>query len=240
MAPGLPAVWPSRCAVCLLVAVGAALGPWEPLGGTASASTSASASVDGPSVSATPSGASTPAVTPVPPGASPAATLPSGLPGLPVPPSEAPGASGAVQPAETDAGPSADAGDVEGAEAPEGSASPSPSRSASVEVSGSTAPMAGREAGAGKARPGRSLTPLELARAETPDEPEPSDESEEAAADLLVFTPPPEAFSEQGPPAVRALDAAAVRQVQQVSLGSGLTLVGLGIAFLAFRLRRVN
>ncbi|MFJ9328254.1 hypothetical protein ACIRPN_11845 [Streptomyces sp. NPDC101230] len=137
--------------------------------------------------------------------------------------------------------PSAGADDVvDGTDPPEGSGSPSPSRSASVEVTGSTAPMAGREAGAGKVRPGRSLTPLELARAEAPDEPEPSAEPEEAAADLLAFTPPPEAFSEEGPPAVRALDAAAVRQVQQVSLGSGLALVGLGMAFLAFRLRRVS
>lgn len=136
--------------------------------------------------------------------------------------------------------PSAEGGVVEGAEAPGGSASPSPSPSASVEVSGSTAPMAGREAGAGKSRPGRSLTPLEVARAETPTEPEPSDEPEATAADLPVFTPPPEAFSEPGPSAAHALDAAAVRQVQQVSLGTGIALVGLGIAFLAFRLRRVN
>ncbi|WP_326704826.1 hypothetical protein [Streptomyces cyaneofuscatus] len=134
--------------------------------------------------------------------------------------------------------PSADVGDVAGAEAPEGSASPSASRSASVEVSGSTAPMAGREAGAGKARPGRSLTPLEVARAEAPVEPEPSDEA--TTADLPVFTPPPEAFSDPGAAGARALDAAAVRQVQQVSLGTGIALVGLGIAFLAFRLRRVN
>lgn len=136
--------------------------------------------------------------------------------------------------------PSADAGDVAGAEAHEGSASPSASRSASVEVSGSTAPMAGREAGAGRARPGRSLTPLEVARAEAPVEPEPSDEAEATAADLPVFTPPPEAFSDPGAAGARALDAAAVRQVQQVSLGTGIALVGLGIAFLAFRLRRVN
>ncbi|MFD3646267.1 hypothetical protein ACFWUT_24540 [Streptomyces cyaneofuscatus] len=143
-----------------------------------------------------------------------------------------------MEPVEPVGSPSADAGDVAGAEAPEGSASPSPSRSASVEVSGSTAPMAGREAGAGKARPGRSLTPLELARAETPSDADPSDEPEESASDLPVFTPPPEAFSDPG--AAGALDAAAVRQVQQVSLGTGIALVGLGIAFLAFRLRRVN
>ncbi|WP_237326826.1 hypothetical protein [Streptomyces sp. CBMAI 2042] len=145
-----------------------------------------------------------------------------------------------MEPGEPVGSPSADAGDVAGAEAPEGSASPSPSRSASVEVSGSTAPMAGREAGAGKARPGRSLTPLELARAETPTDPEPSDEPEESTSDLPVFTPPPEAFSDPGSAGARALDAAAVRQVQQVSLGTGIALVGLGIAFLAFRLRRVN
>ncbi|MET9091104.1 hypothetical protein ABZX72_03345 [Streptomyces cyaneofuscatus] len=145
-----------------------------------------------------------------------------------------------MEPGEPVGSPSADAGDVAGAEAPKGSASPAPSRSASVEVSGSTAPMAGREAGAGKARPGRSLTPLELARAETPTNPEPSDEPEESTSDLPVFTPPPEAFSDPGSAGARALDAAAVRQVQQVSLGTGIALVGLGIAFLAFRLRRVN
>ncbi|CAO0829158.1 hypothetical protein SMICM17S_06776 [Streptomyces microflavus] len=126
------------------------------------------------------------------------------------------------------------------AEAPASSASPSPSRSASVEASGSTAPLAGREAGAGKVRPGRSLTPLELARAETPDEPEPPDEPEQSAVGLPESTVPPEEFSETGAQATRALDAAAVRQVQQVSLGTGIALVGLGLAFLAFRLRRVN
>ncbi|MFF2716318.1 hypothetical protein [Streptomyces sp. NPDC058011] len=136
--------------------------------------------------------------------------------------------------------PPADAEAVHGAEAPVGSASPSPSRSVSVEVSGSTAPMAGREAGAGKARPGRSLSPLELARADAPGEPEPSEEAEATVADLPVFTPPPDAFSDPGSPSARALDAAAVRQVQQVSLGTGIALVGLGLAFLAFRLRRVN
>ncbi|CAM5340463.1 putative protein OS=Streptomyces microflavus OX=1919 GN=Smic_38600 PE=4 SV=1 [Streptomyces microflavus] len=136
--------------------------------------------------------------------------------------------------------PSADFVYGDGAEAPASSASPSPSRSASVEVSGSTAPLAGREAGAGKVRPGRSLTPLELARAETPDEPEPPDEPEQSAVGLPESTVPPEEFSETGAQATRALDAAAVRQVQQVSLGTGIALVGLGLAFLAFRLRRVN
>ncbi|WP_411081565.1 hypothetical protein [Streptomyces sp. cmx-18-6] len=107
-------------------------------------------------------------------------------------------------------------------------------------MSGSTAPMAGREAGAGKPRPGRSLTPLELARAETPAEPEASDGPGKDTADLPVFTPPPDAFSDPGPSAGRALDAATVRQAQQVSLGAGIVLVGLGLGFLGLRMRRAS
>ncbi|WP_444971164.1 hypothetical protein [Streptomyces sp. SAI-25] len=148
--------------------------------------------------------------------------------------------SGAAEP---DDGLSPDSMYVDGAEAPAGDGSPSPSRSASVEVSGSTAPLAGREAGAGKARPGRSLTPLELAQAEGRAEQEPAAEADEpdtAPAGLQDFTPPPDAFTDPAARAARALDAAAVRQVQQVSLGTGIALVGLGLAFLAFRLRRVN
>ncbi|MFJ4969521.1 hypothetical protein [Streptomyces sp. NPDC088755] len=228
MAPGLPAVWSSRCAVCLLVAAGTVLGPWEPRSGTAHASSA----VGAPSVSAAPSGASSPAATPLTSGAAP----PSALPSAP------PAPSGALSPGAVEPGsdPSADSAYVDGAEAPAGSASPSPGRSVSVEVSGSTAPMAGRAAGAGKARPGRSLTPLELARAEPPADPEPSDEPEASAADLPVVTPSPEASRDPGTPAARALDAAALRQVRQVSLGTGIALVGLGLGFLAFRLRRVN
>lgn len=225
-------MWSSRCAVCLLVAAGAALGPSGPLDGTAHGS-SVSA---GPSVSATPSGTSSPAATPpLPSGAAPSSVSSVSPSALPLPSGAL--SSGAVEPG---GGPSADFVYGDGAEAPASSASPSPSRSASVEVSGSTAPMAGREAGAGKVRPGRSLTPLELARAETPDEPEPAVEPEQSAAGLPESTVPPAEFSEPGAGAARALDAAAVRQVRQVSLGTGIALVGLGLAFLAFRLRRVN
>lgn len=227
MAPGLPAAWSSRCAVCLLVTFGAALGPLGPPGGTAHGSPA-----DGPSAGASPSGAPSPAAPPLPSGAAPSSAPPPALPlpsGLLGSPSVEPGGS-----------PSADSVHVVGAEAPAGSASPTPGRSASVEVSGSTAPLAGREAGAGKARPGRSPAPLEPVRVETPETPEAPAEPEEAAVDLPVATPPPEAFSEPGPPAARALDAAAVRQVQQLSLGTGIVLVGLGLGFLAFRLRRVN
>ncbi|POG45155.1 hypothetical protein BV881_23355 [Streptomyces sp. ZL-24] len=263
MAPGLPAVWSSRCAVCLLVAAGSALGPWGPLnppGGTAHAS---SAVADGPSAGASPSGtsgtpgASSPAATPVPslPSSTPSGSVSWSVPGSPsgtgpssalpsgLLPSGVPG-SDAAEPGD---GLSPDSVYVDGAEAPADADSPSPSRSASVEVSGSTAPLAGREAGAGKARPGRSLTPLELAQAENRAEREPpqeaveeADEPDTAPAGLQDFTPPPDAFTDPEARAARALDAAAVRQVQQVSLGTGIALVGLGLAFLAFRLRRVN
>lgn len=228
-------MWSSRCAVCLLVAAGAALGPSGPPGGTAHASPAST----GPSVSATPSGTpSSSATPPLPPGAvssSPSSVDSVDSSALPLPSGAL--SSGAGEPGGS---PSADFVYGDGAEAPASSASPSPSRSASVEVSGSTAPLAGREAGAGKVRPGRSLTPLELARAETPDEPEPPDEPEQSAVGLPESTVPPEVFSETGAQATRALDVAAVRQVQQVSLGTGIALVGLGLAFLAFRLRRVN
>ncbi len=259
-------MWSSRCAVCLLVAAGAALGPWGPLsppGGTAHASSSVA---DGPSAVASPSetsgtsGASSPAATPVPSlpplpsstpsgsvswsvSGSPSGTGPSARPsGLPLP-SGVPG-SGAAEPWD---GLSPDSVYADGAEAPADADSPSPGRSVSVEVSGSTAPLAGREAGAGKARPGRSLTPLEPAQAESRTEQDPAqeaaeeaDEPDTAPAGLHDFTTPPDAFTDPAARAARALDAAAVRQVQQVSLGTGIALVGLGLAFLAVRLRRVN
>ncbi|MFG2764399.1 hypothetical protein [Streptomyces rubiginosohelvolus] len=249
MAPGLPAAWPSRCAVCLLAAAGAALGP--PAG-----SAHGSSAPDGPpSVTATAPGTSSPTATasaappspasppPVPSGsASPSAVpsalpLPSGAPASgasgtgPAPSSPVATGSGAHTPVGAGSGP--------GADAPEPSSSPS----ASPDVSGSTAPLAGREAGAGKARPGRSLSPMELARAGDPVEEDPPEEAAEGIADpvdLPASTPPPDAFSDPGQRSGQALDAAAVRRVQEVSLGTGIALVGLGLGFLAFRMRRAN
>lgn len=195
---------------------------------------------DGPSRAGTPSPAATP---PPPAGARPASSgsaspsaLPSALP-LPsgVPVSGAPGTGPAPSsPATTGHGAQAPAGP--GADAPD-SASSSPS--ASPDVSGSTAPLAGREAGAGKARPGRSLSPLEP-RAEEPVEEDEPEASLADPVDLPVSTPPPSAFTDPGPRSGQALDAAAVRRVQQVSLGTGIALVGLGLGFLAFRMRRAN
>ncbi|MGC5533034.1 hypothetical protein [Streptomyces sp. SR-10] len=238
MAPGLPAAWASRCAVCLMAAAGAALGP---PGGSAHGASPP----DGPSRAVTPPGTPSPAATPSPPaGARPApsgsaspSALPSALPlpsGIPV--SGAPG-TGPVPSSPATTGHRAQGPAGPGADAPDSAAS---SPSASPDVSGSTAPLAGREAGAGKARPGRSLSPLELARAEEPVE---EDEPEATLADpvdLPVSTPPPSAFTDPGARSGQALDAASVRRVQQVSLGTGIALVGMGLGFLAFRMRRAN
>ncbi|NUW04720.1 hypothetical protein [Streptomyces sp. CAI 127] len=245
MAPGLPAAWSSRCAVCLLAAAGAALGP-------SVGSAHGSSAPDGPpSVTATARGTSSPAATgsasvSSPPAPS-ASVSPSALPSVLPLPSGVPasGASGtgpgpsstaatedvAQSPAEAGSGPEADAQE------------PSSSPSASPDVSGSTAPLAGREAGAGKERPGRSLSPMELARAEDPVGEDPPEEADEGIADpidLPASTPPPDAFSDPGQRSGQALDAAAVRRVQEVSLGTGIALIGLGLGFLAFRMRRAN
>ncbi|MGW0789851.1 hypothetical protein ACWD04_16710 [Streptomyces sp. NPDC002911] len=57
-----------------------------------------------------------------------------------------------------------------------------------------------------------------------------------------AFTPPPEAFPEPGKTARQrqAQDEPASRHVRDASLGSGIALVGLGLAFLAIRLRRAD
>lgn len=226
-----------------MAAAGAALGP---PGGSAHGASPP----DGPSRAVTPPGTPSPTATapaatpsspagvrPAPSGSASPSALPSALP-LPsgVPVSGAPG---------TGPAPSSPATTGHGAQAPAGpdadvpdSASSSPS--ASPDVSGSTAPLAGREAGAGKARPGRSLSPLELARAEEPVEEEEPEATLADPVDLPVSTPPPGAFTDPGPRSGQALDAASLRRVQQVSLGTGIGLVGLGLGFLAFRMRRAN
>lgn len=140
--------------------------------------------------------------------------LPSGSPSLPP------------------SGPSASAGSPSGSVAP-----PRGGPSASPSVSADRSPLAGRPAGEGRARPGRSLTPLELAHADAlleEEEPEP-ETGEVSPAQPAPGTPPP-----SGQSAPQALDGPAVRQVQEVSLGAGIALVGLGLGFLAFRMRRVR
>ncbi|MFH8435332.1 hypothetical protein ACH4A3_08905 [Streptomyces sp. NPDC018007] len=246
MAPGLPAAWSARCAVCLLAAAGAALGP---LGGSAHGAPPP----DGPPPTASAPGASGPPGSAVPPAAAaprparPAPGSPSALPAGPLPPSAVP----LVGTPEEWPVPSSAASSGHGprGHGPRGDDAPgaTPSPTASPQVSGSTAPLAGREAGAGKARPGRSLAPWEPAAARTPDGEDPSDGTGETGenhidpVDLPAATPPPDAFTDPAQrAAAQALDAASLRRVQQVSLGMGITLVGLGIGFLAFRMRRAN
>ncbi|MEW2486041.1 hypothetical protein [Streptomyces sp. NPDC048411] len=55
------------------------------------------------------------------------------------------------------------------------------------------------------------------------------------AATPEVSDSPPE-----GRLAPQSLSTPAVRRVQRVSLGAGIALIGLGLGFLAFHLRRPN
>ncbi|MFH8881825.1 hypothetical protein [Streptomyces californicus] len=242
MAPGRSAAWSARCAVGLLAVAGVAMGP---LGGSAHGapppdgpSRTAAAPASGPSGSATSAAPPRPAAPrPGTPGSGSPTALPAGLP-LPtgVPSHGEPG-EWPVPSSTASGGRGAPGDDTPGT---------APSPSASPEISGSTAPLAGREAGAGKARPGRSLSPYEPAAAETPLTRDPSDwadepdESRVDPVDLPASTPPPDAFTDPAQrAAAQALDAASLRRVQQVSLGTGIALVGLGLGFLALRMRRV-
>ncbi|MER5629439.1 hypothetical protein [Streptomyces nitrosporeus] len=95
--------------------------------------------------------------------------------------------------------------------------------------------MAGRAAGEGRERPGRPR--------ETPATEDPADEAPPEAdpGKAQEHSPAPESFREPGGTARQrqALDETAVRQVKEALLGAGLCLVGLGLAFLAFRMRRM-
>ncbi|MFF4080748.1 hypothetical protein ACFYZN_15285 [Streptomyces sp. NPDC001777] len=99
-------------------------------------------------------------------------------------------------------------------------------------------PLAGREAGEGRLRPGRQFSPWELAHADglldPPEERPPAIDPEP----VPVVTPGEVAPTGTEPAPRQALDAPTVGQVKQVSLGAGIALIGLGLAFLAFRMRR--
>ncbi|KDQ68288.1 hypothetical protein ACFYPK_01780 [Streptomyces halstedii] len=110
-------------------------------------------------------------------------------------------------------------------------------------------PLAGRSAGEGRVRPGRTSAPSEVAPTDTPvDEVPPeadpgdTDTGEADPGVVPAFTPPPEAFPEPGHTARQrqALVRLDTHQVKQTLLGTGIILVGLGTGFLGLRMRRTR
>ncbi|MGW2836973.1 hypothetical protein ACWCWD_04135 [Streptomyces sp. NPDC001493] len=96
-------------------------------------------------------------------------------------------------------------------------------------------PFAGRPAGEGRVRPGRSLSPQELAEAIAALEDEATPEPPSASA------APPFPSSEPVPTTrPHALGTHATGGLRHLSLGSGIALVGLGLAFLGARMRRAD
>ncbi|MFD8826293.1 hypothetical protein ACFV1C_28555 [Streptomyces sp. NPDC059605] len=89
-------------------------------------------------------------------------------------------------------------------------------------------------------RPGRQFSPWEFAHADglldPPEDRPPATDPGPAP----VATPAQIAPTRAEPAPRQALDAPTVSQVKQVSLGMGIALIGLGLAFLAFRMRRSN
>ncbi|MGQ4486500.1 hypothetical protein ACN6LM_003328 [Streptomyces sp. SAS_281] len=126
-----------------------------------------------------------------------------------------------------------------GAAAPgtSGRPSPSPSSSGSPPAGEMQSPLAGWPAGAGRERPGRSAA--EVARQDALEDREPRPSPSESAA-VPVFTPDPADFRDPPPGGRQALSGGAVRRLQQLSLGAGIALVGLGLGFLALRMRRAR
>ncbi|MEU9533395.1 hypothetical protein [Streptomyces sp. NPDC048213] len=125
------------------------------------------------------------------------------------------------------------------AAAPGASGSPSPSASAGgpPRAGEMQSPLAGWPAGTGRERPGRSAA--EVAREDAREDREQRAE-ETAPAALPAFTPDPDDFPGPLPAGRQALNGATVERVQQVSLGAGIALVGLGLGFLALRMRRAR
>ncbi|MFI6861251.1 hypothetical protein ACIBKZ_15330 [Streptomyces sp. NPDC050421] len=84
------------------------------------------------------------------------------------------------------------------------------------------------------------MTPKELARIDALDEAEEAAKEPAATEPAAVPAVTPDASPSAGTGRMsrQALDGPAIEQVQQMSLGAGIALVGLGIGFLAFRMRR--
>jgi hypothetical protein len=101
-------------------------------------------------------------------------------------------------------------------------------------------PLAGRQAGEGRLRPGRPFSSRELDHRDTPHglpevQPVMTTPVAVPAVTPAVSDSPPE-----GRLAPQALDTPAVRRVRKVSLGAGIALVGLGLGFLGLRMRRTG
>ncbi|MFE9850892.1 hypothetical protein ACFYPN_19070 [Streptomyces sp. NPDC005576] len=111
-----------------------------------------------------------------------------------------------------------------------------PSASPSTRPSEGGAPFAGRPAGEGRVRPGRSLTPEELASAVAALE-----DDEAVPPPAPVSTAPPFPPSEPVPANRQyALSVRGAERLHGLSLGGGITLVGLGLLFLGVRMRRAD
>ena len=94
-------------------------------------------------------------------------------------------------------------------------------------------------------RPGRSLSPREIAPSQAAPEQDEPDIPDPVETPAATATPPPEASpvpesSAPQQPDRQALDGTAVGHVRQMSLGAGIALVGLGLGFLGLRMRRPN
>lgn len=98
-------------------------------------------------------------------------------------------------------------------------------------------PLAGREAGEGRLRPGRQLSPWESAHVDS-SLPQPDAPTDPGPAPAAI----PEANTSPGTDRLpqQALDGPTVQRVKRVSLGAGIALIGLGLGFLAFRMRRTD
>lgn len=204
------------------------VGSFAPL--RVAASAAPSAAVSGPAGS--PPSVIPPAAPSVPPPAGPSAA-----PAHPAPqPSAAPAAAAPpIAPA-----PSVTPSTASGSPTPSAaSGSPSPS-AGSPRPDDEQSPLAGRPAGEGRQRPGRELTPQEIEQANdaldsNDDEPAPTD-----PAPVPALTPDASTSPQIGGPAQQALDGPAPERVRQMSLGAGIALVGMGLGFLAFRMRRTT
>ncbi|WP_371665514.1 hypothetical protein OG306_18690 [Streptomyces sp. NBC_01241] len=138
-----------------------------------------------------------------------------------------------------------------------GSASASPSGPPSAAANTKSppreaqSPLAGREAGEGRLRPGRPLAPADSSSTEADEAEAPAEPVQPDAPDtpdtwptatdpepVPAAIPAASTSPEPGRLAPQALDRPAVQRVQRMSLGAGIALIGLGLGFLAIRMRR--